>query len=143
MKHILKKRSIAGAGKGGNEPKPPVYKPPDLGELQYGASHSFAETIDLLSDGPIEGLVDRDGRVVDGLNLLQGIYFDDTPVAVRNTPTQRSLNDQELEAAEILNCQLSSGNGTGIKNCQKFFSELKKADLLRKKTSSILAARRK
>jgi hypothetical protein len=129
MKHILKKRSIAGAGKGGNDPKPPVYKPPDLGELQYGASHSFAETIDLLSDGPIEGLVDRDGRVVDGLNLLQGIYFDDTPVAVRNRPTQRTLNDQELEAAEILNCQLSSGNGTGIKNCQKFFSELKKADL--------------
>ena len=74
MSHILKKISVAGAGKGGNEPKPPVYKPPELGELQYGASHSFSETIDLLSDGPIEGIVDKDGHLLEGVRILQGIY---------------------------------------------------------------------
>ena len=60
MSHILKKLSIAGGGGSRNQPKPPVYKPPILGQLQYGASHSFAETIYLISDGPIEGFVDQD-----------------------------------------------------------------------------------
>ena len=72
---ILKKIAIAGAGGGSRRPKPPIYKPPVLGELQYGASHSYAETLDLVSDGPIEGLVDRDGRSLDGLGIFKGIYF--------------------------------------------------------------------
>ena len=87
MKHLLKKLSIAGAGLfSRDKPKPPIYKPPVMGELQYGASHSYAETLDLLSDGPIEGLVNSHGELVDGLNILQGIYLDDTPVAVTQTP---------------------------------------------------------
>jgi hypothetical protein len=128
MNHILKKRAIAGAG-GGNEPKPPVYKPPELGDLQYGASHSFAETIDLISDGPIEGIVDREGRVLEGLRILQGIYLDDTPVAVSNNPTDLSISDVEIEALEVLNCELANGNNTATKNCQKFFEELSNANL--------------
>ena len=82
MKHLLKKLSIAGAGKGSKKPKPPVYKPPVMGELQYGASFSYAETLDLISDGPIEGIVNANGKIVDGLEMLQGIYLDDTAVAV-------------------------------------------------------------
>ena len=35
MKHLLKKLSIAGAGGKGSKPKPPIYKPPVMGELQY------------------------------------------------------------------------------------------------------------
>ena len=102
MKHLLKKLSIAGAGGKGNKPKPPVYKPPIMGELQYGASHSYAETLDLLSDGPIEGIVNAHGELVDGLNILQGIYLDDTPVAVtsksaKKTNSLTSLNPTRLE----------------------------------------------
>ena len=80
---------IAGGGKRRNEPKPPVYKPPVMGELQYGASFSYSEILDLISDGPIEGIVNRFGEVVDGLDILQGIYLDDTPVAVTQQKNKR------------------------------------------------------
>ena len=63
MKHLLKKLSIAGGG-GSKKPKPPIYKPPVMGELQYGSSYSYAETLDLISDGPVEGIVNAKGRVV-------------------------------------------------------------------------------
>jgi len=129
MKHILKKISIAGAGRGGNDPKPPVYKPPVLGELQYGASHSFAETIDLISDGPIEGIVDPDGRVLDGMRLLQGIYFDDTAAAVSNKPTaNEQITEVELEAAEELNATLNNNTSAAVTNVKRFFRELGQAD---------------
>jgi hypothetical protein len=127
MNHILKKISIAGGG-GGNEPKPPVYKPPILGELQYGSSISFAETIDLISDGPIEGLVDRNGRVLEELRILQGIYLDDTPVAVSNRKVEDVLSSREEDAANLFNVTLDNADGTGTKNCQKFFEELGKID---------------
>ena len=129
MSHILKKLSIAGAGGNRNQPKPPVYKPPILGQLQYGASHSFAETIDLISDGPIEGLVDQDGQLLQGIRILQGIYLDDTPVAVSNKPQlNQEFPDVELEAAEILNCVLSNGTNTAVTNLKRFFRELSSAD---------------
>ena len=81
MKHLLKKLSIGGGGKSKKKPKPPIYKPPVMGELQYGSSYSYAETLDLISDGPIEGIVNANGKIVDGLEMLQGIYLDDTAVA--------------------------------------------------------------
>ena len=81
MNHILKKLQIAGAKKQ-DDPKPPVYKPPEMGELQYGASYSYAETLDLISDGPIAGVVNPQGDILEGLNILQGIYLDNTAVAI-------------------------------------------------------------
>ena len=50
--------------------------------MQYGASYSFLETLDLISDGPIQGLVNKNGEVVNGEEMLQGIYLNETPVAV-------------------------------------------------------------
>ena len=110
MKHLLKKLSIAGAGGKGSKPKPPIYKPPVMGELQYGASHSYAETLDLLSDGPIEGIVNSNGELVDGLNILQGIYLDDTPVAVTNQPAKKTSEVTSLEQLtfDSLNIELNA-----------------------------------
>ena len=128
MSHILKKISIAGGGRG-SRPQPPVYRPPILGEMQYGASHSFAETVDLISDGPIEGIVDRDGRVLKGIRLLQGVYLDDTPVAVSNNPEyNETISDVELEAAQSLNCILDNGTNTATRNLKRFFRELGESD---------------
>jgi len=126
MKHLLKKISIAGGG-GSRKPKPPIYKPPVMGELQYGASFSYAETLDLVSDGPIEGLVNANGETVDGLKMLQGIYLDDTPVAI-TTDSPRQLNELttlETETIETLNMQLDSTEGVTF--CSEFFQELKQA----------------
>ena len=127
MKHLLKKLSIAGGG-GSKKPKPPIYKPPVMGELQYGASYSYAETLDLISDGPIEGLVNANGETVDGLKMLQGIYLDDTAVAV-TTDSPRELNELttlESETIEVLNMELDSTEGVAY--CSEFFQELEEAD---------------
>ena len=63
-----------------------------MGELQYGASFSYAETLDLISDGPIEGLVNPLGKVMEGIDILQGIYLDDTAVAISNDATTTQIN---------------------------------------------------
>ena len=124
MNHILKKIGIAGGGKS-KKAKPPIYKPPVMGELQYGASHSYAETLDLVSDGPIGGIVNSHGQLVDGLNILQGIYLDDTAVAVTNSANIRQITISEFqrETIESLNLQLADGSVT---SCKKFFNALDK-----------------
>lgn len=126
MKHLLKKLSIAGGG-GSKKPKPPIYKPPVMGELQYGASYSYAETLDLISDGPIEGIVNSNGETVDGLKILQGIYLDDTAVAVTTSSPREldTLTTLEEETVEVLNMQLDSTEGVAY--CSEFFQELKEA----------------
>ena len=122
MNHVLKKLQVAGAGKK-NKPKPPAYKPPEMGDLQYGASFSYAETLDLISDGPIEGLVNEWGEVMEGINILKGIYLDDTPIAVSNEDTaiETSLSDIEQDAMEIKSMTLGSGATTGIRGLRNFF----------------------
>lgn len=79
MKHINKKFLIQGAGKSKPKPKPAILKPPKLGGFKPVASYGVAEIIDLISDGPIEGLVDQNGSKVKQ-NLFKGIYLDNIPV---------------------------------------------------------------
>jgi hypothetical protein len=119
MKHYLNKIKLAGAGYGtelggdGEEgggatqgiagvarpsdaaaSKGPIYRPPRLGDMQYGASFSFLETLDLISDGPIEGVVNQEGRLVnDDGDLLQGVYLDNTPVAITTKAVQDEVAD--------------------------------------------------
>ena len=128
MNHLLKKKAIAGGGKK-QEQKPPIYKPPAMGDLQYGASFSYAETLDLISDGPIEGLVNQNGTVVgNGLKMLQGIYLNDTPVAVTtdiDTSTSRTTTSENEEN------QLESNpipiTSNGATSCKNFFVNLQDA----------------
>src|SRR6056300_249263 len=84
MNHLINKFKIAGALGGKPKPKPATLLPPELGVHQLGSSFSYAEILDLISDGPIAGLVNQNNSRVDGLAALQGIYMDDIPVAVTN-----------------------------------------------------------
>jgi hypothetical protein len=120
MNHILKKLQIAGAKKQ-KKPKPPVYKPPEMGELQYAASYSYAETLDLISDGPIGGVVNAQGDLLDGLSILQGIYLDNTPVAVG---IDTDFDRLEAAAAEQHSMGMESGADTGIKSLTNFCKAL-------------------
>jgi len=124
MNHILKKIGIAGGGKS-QKAKPPIYKPPVMGELQYGASYSYAETLDLISDGPIEGLVNSHGQVVDSLEILQGIYLDNTAIAITEVASARqsavTITDFQRETIESLNIELTTPSAT---SCKKFFQAL-------------------
>jgi hypothetical protein len=92
MKHFLQKRdlTIFGAGGGPKAPPPPiitlypaVLTPPLLGDTNQISSFSYAEMIDLISDGPIEGLVNKDGNKVYDENIFEGIYLND--VAIKET----------------------------------------------------------
>ena len=128
MSHILKKKAIAGGGKR-QEQKPPVYKPPAMGDLQYGASYSYAETLDLISDGPIEGLVNQNGIVLkEGLKMLQGIYLNDTPVAVTDglddSTSRTAISENEENQLESNPINITSNGAT---NCKTFFLNLQDA----------------
>ena len=65
MKHVNKKLLIRGAGKGAPKPEPAILNPPKLGGFKSTASYSVAEIIDLISDGPIDGLVDQNGALLE------------------------------------------------------------------------------
>lgn len=89
MKHLNKKQSIEGAlfGKSKPKPQPAILRPPKLGGFKSVSSFSVAEIVDLISDGPIEGLVDQNGQLLsDG--IFKGVYLDNTPI--QNT---EQLND--------------------------------------------------
>ena len=53
--------------------------PPKLGGFKSVASYSVAEIIDLISDGPIEGLVDQNSETL-SQDIFKGIYLDNTPI---------------------------------------------------------------
>lgn len=79
MKHINKKLLIRGAGKGAPKPQPAILEPPKLGGYKTVSSYSVAEIIDLISDGPIEGLVDQNGIKLKK-DIFKGVYLDNTPI---------------------------------------------------------------
>lgn len=89
MKHIKKQNLIRGAG-GGKAPKakPAILQPPKIGAFETVSSFSVAEIIDLISDGPIAGLVDQNGSILTN-NIFKGIYLDNTPV--QNTDAKVEL----------------------------------------------------
>ena len=96
MNHLSRKKKLYGAGK---KPKvtPATLNPPKIGDFQFGASFSFIETLDLISDGPIAGLVDPKGNVLHESRISRGVYFDGTAVSI--TPE----NETEIDARRYVN----------------------------------------
>lgn len=89
MNHFLIKNSLTIRGAGGKPSSPPppivtqfpsVLAPPQFGQFNSINSFSYAEMIDLLADGPIEGLINKNGRKVYDENIFEGIYLNDTPI---------------------------------------------------------------
>ena len=121
MNHLLKKLSIQGGGfgkkKGGSPPAPPPaeLQPPKLGKMQNLASYSYAETIDLISDGPIDGLVNQNGQYVQGNRVFEAIYFDDVPV--KKSIDVNYTGDSSVEKADY------SITGIGGKLSGKWYSD--------------------
>ena len=86
MKHLHKKISLRGGGLFSKKPevKPATLRPPAIGDFQFASSFSYVENLDLISDGPIEGLVNKNGSLLGQDNLSQGIYLNGTAVQVSN-----------------------------------------------------------
>ena len=128
MKHFIKKRIFAGAG-GKEKPKPQatILRPPDLGNFSLASSYSIVEILDLISDGPIDGLVNQNGQNVTESSLLQGVYLDNTPVEVTTNVITTSNSS-------------ASSNVLGTINSQKFNERLKLfSDRLKGTKTSLLS----
>ena len=122
MKHFLKKQNltIKGSGGGSSPPPPPppivsqypsVLVPPSVGEMDTITSFSYAEMIDLLSDGPIEGIVNKDGRKVYDDNIFEGIYLNEVPVK----ETSR-INSQKIPISKLKDKLKNIWNSNAILN---------------------------
>lgn len=82
MNHLSRKNKLHGAGSKQPDVKPAILNPPKIGDFQFGSSFSFLETLDLISDGPIEGLVDTQGSLLPKNYISRGVYLDNTAVSI-------------------------------------------------------------
>lgn len=81
LKNKLHSSYIAGAGKGkggGQAGGDVALVPPPAADLFQ--SVSYMQSIDLLCEGPIYGLVTREGKKTVGLKNLEGVYYNNNPV---------------------------------------------------------------
>lgn len=73
-------------------------EPPAGGQsaLQSVASMSV---LDLISEGPIYGLVDAEGKKANNISILESLYLDDTPVLGKNVenPQIRSIDFNQIQ----------------------------------------------
>lgn len=75
MKILNKYRFIRGAK--GSTPTPALVPPPDNQNVLK--SITVANSVDVLCEGPIYGLVDQFGKKVYGLDMLKGVYLNKVP----------------------------------------------------------------
>ena len=92
--HFSKKniKGINGAGGGDSPapPPPPTLRPPKLGDLQAISSYDYSESIDLISDGEIDGFVNANGEYVENVRLFESLYLEDVVV-------RQPINDDSSE----------------------------------------------
>jgi hypothetical protein len=79
MKILNPYRFFKGAFGSGTNASTPQLIPP-TSDVNLLKSISIFECVDLLCEGPIYGLVDQFGKKIYGLDMLKGIYLNDTPV---------------------------------------------------------------
>lgn len=81
MKILNPYRFLKGkGGSGGKTGEDPKLVPPSAENNRLRRTISLSETIDILCEGPIYGLVDQFGRKVYGLDMLKGVYLNGMPI---------------------------------------------------------------
>ena len=98
LKKKLTIQGSGGGGKGGQSAPPPdvtqypaVLAPPQFSNLNTINSFSYAEIIDLISDGPIDGLINKNGKKVYDENIFEGIFLNDTPIKETSSEKRQSI----------------------------------------------------
>jgi predicted phage tail protein len=106
MKHLIKKDLFQGGGKSKPKPTPALLKPPKLDNYEILNSYSVAEVVDLISDGPIEGLVNQNGeRLI--TDILQGVYLDNTPVQQTSAGSNTIINESDIIGSKNISDRLN------------------------------------
>jgi hypothetical protein len=74
-------------------------KPPAGGQDGLQSVASMA-VLDLISEGPIYGLIDSEGKKTNNLSVLNSLYLDDTRVLDRGIaePQIRALNESQVQS---------------------------------------------
>lgn len=62
-------------------------------------STSFIKTLDLISDGPIEGFCDNTGGLCTGSHILKGVYLNNVPIQVTNNQHPPQYNFRNVSLA--------------------------------------------
>ena len=107
MNHLSRKKRLYGAGKK-PDVKPAVLSPPKIGDFQFGSSFSYMETLDLISDGPIEGLVDSKGNLLNKEDSSRGVYLDATPVSISIQEVESSDNEESVTDLTKIDVSIAS-----------------------------------
>jgi hypothetical protein len=110
MNHLLKKLKLAGGKRQAPQAEPAVLQPPIIGYQNLVASYSYVETIDLISDGPIGGLVNNDGLYLNDIAILQGVFLDNTPIATSNNTLAKSQNKVVSDSSDKPNFSFNVPN---------------------------------
>jgi len=80
--------------------------PPAGGQLGLQSSASMA-VLDLVSEGPIYGLVDGNGKKTNNMSVLESLYLNDTAVLGKSVSEAqiRNLNYSQIQSVNRLNSQ--------------------------------------
>jgi len=83
-----------------------ILNPPAGGQLGLQSSASMA-VLDLVSEGPIYGLVDGNGKKTNNMSVLESLYLNDTAVLGKSVSEAqiRNLNYSQIQSVNRLNSQ--------------------------------------
>lgn len=133
LKNKFYNKTFRGAGKPGGNAGDVYLTPPETSDLYQ--SSSILKSLDVLCEGPIEGLCLNDGKKAEGIDVFGAIYFDETPIKEN---TEKIYQTGAFSASDIQlvdRASLSSLN-QALSNIQSNLSGLITGD----DTSSGLAA---
>lgn len=85
LKNKLRKKYIKGKGKSGGNAEDVFLVPPQTSNV-YRSSATL-RSLDVLCEGPIEGLCLNDGRRAEGIDTFGAVYFNETPIKENTTKT--------------------------------------------------------
>ena len=85
LKNKLIKKSIKGKGKSGGDAEDVFLVPPETSSVYRSAA--TLRSLDVLCEGPIEGLCLNDGRRAEGVDVFGAVYFNETPIKENTTKT--------------------------------------------------------
>jgi hypothetical protein len=113
---------------------------PPQGDNGFQSVASMA-VLDLISEGPIYGLVDANGKKTNNISILESLFLDDTPVLAKNVATIRTepikygnikmigrcTSGNLAQAFLKIDSHLTSGESENVNNI--YLSSVKKAEL--------------
>ena len=100
LKNKLIKNSIKGRGKSGGDVENVYLVPPQTSNVYRSTAN--LRSLDILSEGPIEGLCLKNGARAEGVDVFGSVYFNETPVKENTSKTVHAapFNPNSIQLVE-------------------------------------------